>query len=42
MQIQYTIDNWLTSAKKARKFIEEERSTEKHWLLYENLYKQML
>ena len=42
MQIQYAIDNWLTSAKKARKFIEEERSTEKHWLLYENLYKQML
>ena len=41
-KITYSINNWINVSKNARKFVETERTTEKHWEFYENLYKQML
>lgn len=41
-KITYSINNWINVSKNARKFVKTERTTEKHWEFYENLYKQML
>ena len=41
-KIRYAVFNWLKVSKQARKYVEENHNTEKHWEFYENLYKQML
>ena len=34
-KITYSINNWINVSKNARKFVETERTTEKHWEFYE-------